>query len=73
MGGLGNQIKTVVLLGLLSGLLLIVGRLIGGTTGLFVALVFSVLMNFGAFWFSDKIVLAMYRAKPADKKTHAHL
>lgn len=73
MGGLGNQVKTVVLLGLLSGLLLIVGRLIGGTTGLLVALVFSVLMNFGAFWFSDKIVLAMYRAKPADKKTHAHL
>jgi heat shock protein HtpX len=30
-------------------------------------------MNFGAYWFSDKIVLAMYRAKPADKKTHAHL
>ena len=73
MEGLGNQVKTVVLLGLLSGLLLIVGRLIGGQTGLFVALIFSVLMNFGAYWFSDKIVLAMYRAKPADKKTHAHL
>ncbi len=71
--GLGNQIKTVVLLGLLTGLLLAVGRLIGGQTGLFVALIFSVLMNFGAYWFSDKIVLAMYRAKPADKKTHAHL
>ncbi len=73
MGGFGNQVKTVVLLGMLSGLLLIVGRLIGGTTGLLVALVFSVLMNFGAFWFSDKIVLAMYRAKPADRKAHAHL
>src|SRR3989338_3337382 len=71
--GLGNQIKTVLLLGLLTGLLLVVGRLIGGQTGLFVALVFSVLMNFGAYWFSDKIVLAMYRAKPADTKTHSHL
>lgn len=73
MGSFGNQVKTVVLLGLLSGLLLIIGRLLGGTTGLLVALVFSVLMNFGAFWFSDRIVLAMYRAKPADKKAHAHL
>ncbi len=71
--GFGNQIKTVLLLGLLTGLLLVVGRLIGGQTGLFVALVFSVIMNFGAYWFSDKIVLAMYKAKPADKKTHAHL
>ncbi|MBI2581476.1 zinc metalloprotease HtpX [Candidatus Woesearchaeota archaeon] len=70
---MGNQIKTVLLLGLLTGLLLVVGRLIGGQTGLFVALIFSVLMNFGAYWFSDKIVLAMYRAKPADKKTQAHL
>ncbi|MBI2141708.1 zinc metalloprotease HtpX [Candidatus Woesearchaeota archaeon] len=71
--GFGNQIKTVLLLGLLTGLLLVVGRLIGGQTGLFVALIFSVLMNFGAYWFSDKIVLAMYRAKPADKKSYAHL
>ncbi len=73
MGGFGNQIKAVLLLGLLTGLLLLVGRLIGGATGLLVALVFSVLMNFGAYWFSDRIVLAMYRAKPADRKTHAHL
>ena len=71
--GFGNQIKTVVLLGLLTGLLLAVGRLLGGQAGLFAALIFSVLMNFGAYWFSDKIVLAMYRAKPADKKTHVHL
>lgn len=73
MGGFGNQIKTVLLLGLLTGLLLLVGRLIGGATGLLVALVFSVLMNFGAYWFSDRIVLTMYRAKPADRKTHARL
>ncbi|MEK6854247.1 MAG: M48 family metalloprotease, partial [Nanoarchaeota archaeon] len=71
--GLGNQVKTVLLLGLLTGLLLVVGRLIGGQTGLFVALILSVLMNFGAYWFSDKIVLMMYKAKPADKKAHLHL
>ncbi|MBI2144561.1 zinc metalloprotease HtpX [Candidatus Woesearchaeota archaeon] len=69
----GNQVKTVLLLGLLTGLLLIVGSLLGGRAGLFIALAFSVIMNFGVYWFSDRIVLAMYRAKPADKGTHAHL
>ncbi|MBW2978121.1 zinc metalloprotease HtpX [Candidatus Woesearchaeota archaeon] len=58
-----NQIKTVVLLGLLTGLLLGVGQLLGGRGGLFIGLVFAILMNFGAYWFSDKIVLRMYRAK----------
>ncbi|MBI2145649.1 zinc metalloprotease HtpX [Candidatus Woesearchaeota archaeon] len=71
--GFGNQVKTVLLLGLLTGLLLLVGRLIGGQAGLFIALVFSVVMNFGAYWFSDRIVLAIYRAKLADKKSYAHL
>ncbi len=68
-----NQVKSVILLGLLTGLLLVVGRLIGGPTGLFIALAFSILMNFGAYWFSDKIVLAMYKAKPADKASYPEL
>lgn len=71
--GLANQVKTVVLLGLLTGLLLIVGRVIGGQAGLLVALAFSILMNFGAYWFSDKIVLAMYKAKLADKASYLGL
>jgi len=58
-----NQIKTVLLLGLLTGLLLGVGQLLGGRQGLFIGLVFAIVMNFGAYWFSDKIVLKMYRAK----------
>lgn len=58
-----NQVKTVLLLGLLTGLLLGVGQLLGGKQGIFIALVFAVVMNFGAYWFSDKIVLMMYRAK----------
>ena len=57
-----NQIKTVLLLGALTGILLAIGSL-WGKGGLALALVFSVLMNFGAYWFSDKIVLAIYRAK----------
>ena len=64
-----NQLKTVALLGLLTGLMLVVGSLIGGRGGVTIALVFSGLMNFGAYFFSDKIVLAMYGAKEA-KKSH---
>ncbi len=59
-----NQIKTVFFLALLTGLLLGVGQLVGGRGGLTIALFFAVIMNFGAYWWSDKIVLAMYRAKP---------
>jgi len=67
-----NQIKTVLLLGLLSGLVLAIGFLLGGQTGLAFALVFAVLMNFGMFFFSHKLVLAMYRAVPAGKE-HSRL
>lgn len=56
---IGNQIRTVILLGLLTGLLLWVGGLVGGPTGLTFALVFAIVMNFGAYWFSDKLVLAI--------------
>lgn len=64
---INNQIKTALLLGLLTGLLLFLGYLIGGNTGIFVGLVLSILMNFGTYWFSDKIVLMMYKAKQVDK------
>jgi heat shock protein HtpX len=69
----GNQIKTAVLLGLLTGLLLGVGYLAGGSNGLFIALIFSVAMNFSAYWFSDKIALAMYRAQPVSKEQAPNL
>lgn len=58
-----NQIKTVILLGLLTGLLLGVGQLVGGARGLTIAFIFAIVINFGSYWFSDKIVLKMYRAK----------
>jgi len=61
---MSNSIKTVLLLGALSGLLLALGEVLGGTQGLVTGFVFAVIMNFGSYWFSDKIVLAMYRAKP---------
>lgn len=65
-----NQIKTVLLLGALSGIVLAAGYFLGGEIGLTVALVFAVAMNFGAFFFSHKLVLAMYHAKPASKSEY---
>jgi heat shock protein HtpX len=58
-----NGLKTALLLGLLSALLLAIGDLIGGPNGLVIALGLAVVMNFGSYWFSDKIVLRMYRAQ----------
>ena len=68
-----NQVKTVLLLGLMSGLVLAVGFFFGGKTGLIFALVLSVLMNFGMFFWSHKLVLAMYRARPALKSEYPHI
>ena len=61
---MSNTVKTAVLLGVLSALLLAIGELLGGSNGLVIAFVLAVVMNFGSYWFSDKIVLRMYRAQP---------
>jgi heat shock protein HtpX len=58
-----NGLKTVLLLGLLSGLLLAIGDYFGGSNGLVIAFVMAAVMNFGSYWFSDKIVLRMYHAE----------
>lgn len=58
-----NQLKTVLLLATLTGLLLAIGNLFGGRTGMMLMFVISVAMNFGSYWFSDKIVLRMYGAR----------
>jgi heat shock protein HtpX len=60
---MNNSLKTVLLLGLLSGVLLALGELLGGAQGLVVAFGFAIVMNFVSYWFSDKIVLRMYRAQ----------
>ena len=54
---------------LMMVLFLFVGYLLGGNTGMTIALVFSLLMNFGSYWFSDKIVLKMYRAKEVNRES----
>jgi heat shock protein HtpX len=61
---MSNMLKTTVLLALLTGLILWIGEYLGGSQGLVVAFVFAAVMNFGSYWFSDKLVLAMYRARP---------
>ena len=61
---MANTVKTTLLLGLMSGVLLVLGEYLGGSGGLVMAFGFAVVMNFVSYWFSDKIVLAMYRAKP---------
>ena len=60
---MANGAKTVLLLGALSGLLLVLGELAGGSQGLMLAFAFAVVMNIGSYWFSDKIVLRMYQAR----------
>lgn len=61
---MSNALKTTLLLGLLTGLILWIGQFLGGSQGLVIAFVFAAVMNFGSYWFSDKLVLAMYRARP---------
>jgi heat shock protein HtpX len=61
---MGNALKTTLLLALMSGLLLFIGDALGGQSGLVMAFGIAVVMNFASYWFSDKIVLKMYRAQP---------
>jgi heat shock protein HtpX len=59
----GNQIRTTVLMALLTVLILLIGQWLGGRQGMLIALVMAAAMNFFSYWFSDKIVLRMYNAR----------
>ncbi|HET7185684.1 MAG TPA: zinc metalloprotease HtpX [Terriglobales bacterium] len=63
-----NALKTTLLLGLLTGVLLFIGSHYGGQNGMILALVFAGVMNFVSYFFSDKIALAMYRARPVTRE-----
>ncbi len=63
-----NTVKTVFLLTLLAGLLMFIGGLLGGKAGIVIAFVFSLIMNLFSYFFSDKIALSMYRAKPISQQ-----
>jgi heat shock protein HtpX len=62
---MGNQIRTTILLAVMTVLILWVGQLLGGRQGMIIALVFAAGMNFFSYWYSDKLVLKMYRAAEA--------
>lgn len=62
---MGNQIRTTVLLTLMTVFVLFVGQMLGGRQGMFIALILAAGMNFFSYWYSDKIVLRMYNAKEA--------
>ncbi len=59
-----NSIKTFTLLAALGALLVLAGRILGGTSGMLLALVFALLLNVGAYWFSDTVALKANRARP---------
>jgi heat shock protein HtpX len=68
-----SALKTTFLLGALTGLLMVIGGLAGGRHGMEIALVVAVCMNFFSYWFSDKMVLAAYGARPIDASHSAEL
>jgi heat shock protein HtpX len=68
-----NTLKTVFLMTLMMVLFLLVGGLVGGRSGMMIAFVFALAMNFGTYWFSDKIVLSMYKAKEVTRETAPQL
>src|SRR6478735_9881141 len=59
---MSNTVKTAFLLGALSALLLLIGQALGGAQGMVIGFLIAVVTNFVSYWFSDKIVLSMYRA-----------
>jgi heat shock protein HtpX len=63
LAGFGQSLKTVLLLGALTGLMLFIGGMVGGRTGMTIALGMAVFMNVGSWWLSDKLVIAMTRAQ----------
>lgn len=65
-----NQLKTVLLLGILSSLFLVIGYAAGGSNGMTIALIMAFTMNFVTYFWSDKLVLMMYGARPLDIHKH---
>ena len=64
---MGKFFKTAILLAVLTSLVVLIGNAIGGQQGMLIAFVLAAAMNFGSYWFSDRIVLTMYRAQPIEE------
>ena len=68
-----NGVKTALLLGLLSGILLFVGQMFGGSQGLMLGLILAIGLNFFSYFFSEKMALSMYHAQPVTPQENAHI
>lgn len=68
-----SNIKTVLFLGLLTGLLIFLGGLMGGRGGMVIAFGLAMVMNVGSYWYSDKIVLKMYKARDLSRGDAPHI
>jgi heat shock protein HtpX len=68
-----NSLRTVFLMTLAAVLFMLVGQVLGGSTGLVIAFIFAMGMNFFSYWKSDKMVLRMYDAQPVDQNSHPKL
>jgi heat shock protein HtpX len=64
---MSNMFKTALLLAVLTAMLVVLGGAFGGRSGMMMAFILAVVMNFASYWFSDRIVLAMYGAQPIDE------
>lgn len=73
MSGFGNQLKTVFLMSLLTILVILAGGAIDGRGGMQMAFIFALVMNFGSYWFSDKMALAMTKAQPISQEQSPEL
>jgi heat shock protein HtpX len=70
---MSNVFKTGLLLAILTAMVVLIGDVLGGRQGMLVAFVLAVAMNFFSYWFSDKMVLAMYQAQPVDEASAPRL
>jgi len=70
---LGNQLRTTALLAVMTVMIVLVGKMLGGTSGMIIAFIFAGAMNFFSYWYSDKIVLRMYRAQEVDPNSASDL
>ena len=68
-----NQTKILLLLSSLTGLFILAGNLIGGTSGMIIGLVLAGVMNFGSYWFSDKIVLKIHSAEEMPEEEYPEI
>ncbi|MFW6052271.1 MAG: zinc metalloprotease HtpX [Desulfosalsimonas sp.] len=64
---MGNRIRTTLLLAVLTAIIIAIGRVLGGTGGMIIAFLIAGAMNFFSYWYSDKIVLKMYKAREVDR------